>query len=109
VLRLWRSNIHFTDSNQPLWVGTINYLMATSGQSFYRHTVLPDQIQGATKELSPYLKKFQWKLVHYPIKHPNKRYATLPWDGDLLLIRPAVPQEKSSKKLVDLNLKKKKS
>lgn len=83
MLRLWRSNCSFTDSTFPLWIGTIEYHVASPKIfSLHKHKVFI----GATDHLINFLSGFAWKqLIHLEEKQPPEIQA-LHWDGKLLLI-----------------------
>ena len=89
-LRLWESGVWFEDSRLPLWIGSINYHLASKHlitlNRFHEITWLNN---GGTNKLIPILSGYQWKrLKIYPHLQESKKNQYLrEWDRTLLLIR----------------------
>ena len=87
ILQLWKSNIKVRGHKNPLWVGVIKYhhapyklLTAKKPYNIRRFFF------GATKELVPYLTKYQWHEFVYSREEQPKVMRKLHWNGKILLV-----------------------
>lgn len=89
-LQLWSSKLTFTDSNLPLWVGTIEYQIPHPRIFWQQHRYqqkyanLPSPIN----ELMPLNQQYQIKLVYYPLEHRPPTIPEYEWAGGALFIKP---------------------
>lgn len=90
-LRLWNSGIRFSDSDLPLWIGTITYHTPPEKiLRFPRHSVhLPDASTSTQRALffgqqTPRV-EFQW--AHIPADEQPARIRALGWNGDIFILR----------------------
>lgn len=90
ILRLWSSNVTFTNDKLPLWVGTLTYQIPHQHQ-FWLHGKYLRQIaelNSPTEELIPCLKGYRFHVLTYDNLSKPKRVPDYQWDGGVLLIRP---------------------
>lgn len=85
MLRLWVSDVKFQNSQQPIWLGTINYYRAPERWISFKKQ-LPEYVN-ATQALVPYLTPFTWRLLELTPEQQPKEMQHLKWDGKLLLIQ----------------------
>jgi membrane protein DedA with SNARE-associated domain/membrane-associated phospholipid phosphatase len=87
ILRLWQADLVISDSNLPLWLGTIEYHRA-SPKIFSLHQLRDKTFIGATDYLASYLNNFaMYQITYHSVTQPPQ-LQDLHWDGKLLLIRP---------------------
>lgn len=91
VVRLWPSNMIFTDSTLPLLVGTINYQLPRK-HHFWKHKnykSIKRKLLPATELLSTDLGNYKIHQVVYPMSLRPKRICSHnEWRGGVLYIRP---------------------
>jgi membrane protein DedA with SNARE-associated domain/membrane-associated phospholipid phosphatase len=75
-LRLWQSGMQFSNSELPLWIGTINY---------HNHGITL-AASGGIDQLIKDLSHYQFKIIQIKLKQPQK-VQPLDWNGTILVIR----------------------
>lgn len=89
ILRLWPSDVTFTNSNLPLWVGTLSYLIQPhelftfKENYFYRfHNLDP------LEQIYPFLdENYALKVLIVPQDDQPQNLRNNNWNGRILLIR----------------------
>ena len=88
-LRLWESEVIFSDSNLPLWIGIINYHSPKRKLlSFNKALQMADNQTTAIKQLPSALQGVQWKIINTDLSSEDQpeKVRHLQWDGQILLI-----------------------
>lgn len=90
-LRLWKPGLRFENSHLPLWIGSINYHLASKHLMtlLYRsHDITWLDSKGINKFIS-ILSGYQWRRLKIVIssQESKKKHYFSEWDGTLLLIR----------------------
>ncbi len=86
LLRLWRSDIAFSDSASPLWIGIINYYTPTV-HLITLHKNNEPEFQDAMTALIPNLKNFSWKIIIMDPMLQPEAIRKQNWDGQILLVK----------------------
>lgn len=87
TFQLWKSSITLRDSQKQLWLGSVSYyvprhkLLSLAKKDQSKHIFI-----GATEQLVPYLKNFDYKILLLPSYQQPSAMLPLFWDGHLLLI-----------------------
>ncbi len=87
-LRLWKTNIHFVNSNQAVWIGSFNFRRAATKNlqlNSHQHITLING--GGVIELTRALASYDIKIIQMPITAEPKAIQELSWNGKLLIIR----------------------
>ncbi|MCL5261556.1 MAG: LssY C-terminal domain-containing protein [Gammaproteobacteria bacterium] len=88
ILRLWQSDISFSDSALPLWIGTIEYHRASHKMISLPHIKNKIPFVSATDFLAAYLTGYKNLQIIYPENKQPPEVKALHWDGKILLILP---------------------
>lgn len=88
-LRLWESGAVFNDSVLPLWVGSVNYHIATKHLiSLYRpNEITPVNGGGIDQFVHELSEGYQWEKVTLQNHQEPQKKRLLNWDGTILIIR----------------------
>lgn len=90
VMRLWDGKTTFSDSNLPLWLGTISYDHAYAKQFMHFHKINRNILtQPAIQALSNDLLHYTWKMVSYPQIYVANPQGDSDWNGYVILIKPS--------------------
>lgn len=89
ILRLWLSDVDLTDSDLPLWIGTIEYHHASPNFFSLKNFKQKHLFVGATEFLARDLGKSGFSLwkKHYLLKQQPLEMRGLHWDGRLLVVK----------------------
>jgi len=88
ILRLWQTTIKMKDSDQTLWLGSINYHLPPHRMLTLHHTHAQHWVyKPATSQLIPYLKGYKWHMIIIHASQQPDAMHTLHWNGKVLLIK----------------------
>ena len=91
VLRLWDAKTTFSDSQLPLWVGTIRYDYHLEKEYLHTHKNAYVPVTApAIQLLSNDLSGFSWKMVAYPQVPIMDDIEDTDWNGYVLLVKPQI-------------------
>jgi membrane protein DedA with SNARE-associated domain/membrane-associated phospholipid phosphatase len=76
IVRLWRSGFYFTDSNTPLWIGTVHYRFIWHHKWLQSHQISVTLSPPLTI-LRPQLSNKDWQDKIIPRKHADSVYNLL--------------------------------
>lgn len=99
VLRLWDAKTTFSDSNLPLWMGTISYDHAYAKEFMRHHRLnhLDLSTQPAIQKLVTDLTEYTWEMIPYPQIPIINSIGDIDWTGYVILIKPSnLPSSMSS-------------
>ncbi len=86
-LIFWKANIHVTDSNQLLWLGSLHYAVVHAKQ----HSVQPVPAVSPFQVLSLNLPGLETKIITVVGSRQQNLMRQLHWDGLLLLVHDKTP------------------
>lgn len=81
VLRLWSSNYTLRDSGNPLWIGSVTQVHASTPMPWLTVPITGRDFDEPLKTLQTSLTGLEWKVVQRPME------ANMPWSGQVVLIR----------------------
>lgn len=90
ILRLWASNVQFSDSDLPLWVGTITYQVTRHHKLWLPQKYMKKLMKLDTPidELIPFLKGYRYHKLYYSKDRKPKKVPHYQWHGGVLFIMP---------------------
>lgn len=88
VLRLWNSQVSFTDKDAPLWIGTLTYRIVWKHHWLETHQSLLNQLTNPDDVLRQALTNRQIKIISYPETKTLQAPRTTPKNINVLLIQP---------------------
>lgn len=87
-LRLWRSDIYFSTTQEPLWIGTTDVRLPPKKLLSLKHyTKISLADGGGLGVLLHDTRDLQHKLIQISNQNTSKDIQMLRWDGKILLIR----------------------
>lgn len=90
-LRLWKTSTIFTDSQLSLWIGSVDYHMASRHYpllTLKKAELITLKKGGGIKELVKSLNNYQLKKIQINTETEPEKIKALNWDGMILIIRP---------------------
>jgi membrane protein DedA with SNARE-associated domain/membrane-associated phospholipid phosphatase len=90
-IRLWASNIAFTDSQLPLFVGTITYQIPQENKFWMHQKYLKklSKLSAPTQELLPdIIHDYRYRLLQYDNFDKPQHVPFYQWNGGVILIMP---------------------
>ena len=90
ILHLWASNIEFTDSNLPLWVGTLTYQLPRSHKFWLHKKYLQNlkEFDAPPDELKPFLRGFKYHTLKYDADKKPPHIPAYEWQGGVIFVMP---------------------
>jgi len=87
-LRLWKTNVIFTDSKLPLWIGIISSHLLKRAMPIFKHTGhVHFSASGAVTLLLNELHGNESKIITIPRKEQPSSLWPLDWKGHILMVR----------------------
>jgi len=90
ILYLWASNVEFTDSQLPLWVGTLTYKIPNEHKFWLHKKYLKSftNLDPPPDELIPFLKGYKYHTFKYDDKAKPPHIPLYEWQGGVIFIMP---------------------
>jgi len=87
VLRLWSANFVLHEPENPLWVGTVTLVHASTHIPWLTVPITGSDFDTPLRLLQTTLSGMDWKIVHRPSERD------MPWNGAVVLMRDKVATE----------------
>lgn len=86
-IRLWRTNVSFTDSKIPIWIGSLDlHLPPHKLINFYKKPEITFSSKKIFSVLQSDLINFLTKIITIPLDIQSEKMQQLHWDGKILII-----------------------